>query len=105
MTRSLTMEMFSRVRCNQRTAILFLFALLISLPTQAQYVRGPRGGCYTVTKSGTKRYVDRSMCDGKGASEKSSPPSSKKYITGPRGGCYYVTASGRKQYVDHSLCQ
>ena len=23
---------------------------------------GPRGGCYTITSSGRKRYVDRSLC-------------------------------------------
>jgi hypothetical protein len=27
------------------------------------YTRGPRGGCYTFSSSGKKRYVDRRMCD------------------------------------------
>lgn len=27
------------------------------------YYTGPRGGCYTYTASGRKRYVDRSFCD------------------------------------------
>lgn len=27
------------------------------------YIRGPRGGCYTFSASGNKRYVDRSLCD------------------------------------------
>lgn len=27
------------------------------------YIRGPRGGCYTITASGRKRYVDRSLCN------------------------------------------
>lgn len=27
------------------------------------YIRGPRGGCYTFSSSGRKRYVARSMCD------------------------------------------
>ena len=27
-----------------------------------QYHRGPRGGCYTYSSSGRKRYVDRSYC-------------------------------------------
>jgi hypothetical protein len=27
------------------------------------YTRGPRGGCYTISKSGNKRYVDRSLCN------------------------------------------
>jgi hypothetical protein len=26
------------------------------------YIRGPRGGCYYYTRSGRKRYVERSMC-------------------------------------------
>lgn len=29
----------------------------------SRYIRGPRGGCYTFTKSGNKRYVDRSLCN------------------------------------------
>ena len=28
----------------------------------SQYILGPRGGCYTLTSGGNKRYVDRSMC-------------------------------------------
>lgn len=27
------------------------------------YIRGPRGGCYTFTSSGNKRYVPRSLCN------------------------------------------
>jgi hypothetical protein len=27
------------------------------------YIRGPRGGCFTYSKSGNKRYVDRSLCN------------------------------------------
>ncbi len=27
------------------------------------YTRGPRGGCYTFSASGKKRYVDRSLCN------------------------------------------
>jgi len=27
------------------------------------YIRGPRGGCYYVSSSGRKVYVDRSMCN------------------------------------------
>jgi hypothetical protein len=27
------------------------------------YIRGPRGGCYTYSKSGRKKYVDRSLCN------------------------------------------
>jgi hypothetical protein len=31
--------------------------------TNSQYIRGPRGGCYTFSSSGRKRYVDRSLCN------------------------------------------
>lgn len=27
------------------------------------YIRGPRGGCYYITGSGRKQYVDRSLCN------------------------------------------
>jgi hypothetical protein len=27
------------------------------------YIRGPRGGCYYISSSGSKVYVDRSMCN------------------------------------------
>lgn len=30
---------------------------------RSRYIRGPRGGCYTYSSSGRKRYVDRSLCD------------------------------------------
>lgn len=87
-------------------------------PTEAtaQYYTGPRGGCYTLTKSGNKRYVDRSMCLGQTGSMKaeqkieedqskvrSSVPQSR-YHVGPRGGCYTISANGNKRYVDRSLC-
>ncbi|EUJ11279.1 hypothetical protein Meth11DRAFT_2119 [Methylophilaceae bacterium 11] len=32
-------------------------------PSSSSYFRGPRGGCYTYSKSGNKRYVDRSLCN------------------------------------------
>jgi hypothetical protein len=28
----------------------------------SRYILGPRGGCYTITASGSKRYVDKSLC-------------------------------------------
>lgn len=34
-----------------------------SNPSSNGYIRGPRGGCYTFSKSGNKRYVDRSLCN------------------------------------------
>lgn len=71
------------------------------------YYTGPRGGCYTKTASGNKRYVDRSLCAPSTAkpAPQTPPDNGKRYIRGPRGGCYYITASGSKRYVDHSFCQ
>jgi hypothetical protein len=34
-----------------------------SYSTSSGYYRGPRGGCYTYSSSGRKRYVDRSLCN------------------------------------------
>jgi hypothetical protein len=31
--------------------------------SSGSYIRGPRGGCYTYSASGRKRYVDRSLCN------------------------------------------
>jgi len=41
-----------------------LFLALFAQPAEGQYYMGSRGGCYTLTRSGNKRYVDRSMCTG-----------------------------------------
>lgn len=38
-------------------------ARAISSGASRRYRRGPRGGCYTYSSSGSKRYVDRSYCD------------------------------------------
>jgi hypothetical protein len=64
------------------------------------YQTGPRGGCFYLSGSGSKVYVDRSFCG-----NRSSPnPRPQGYIRGPRGGCYYINGSGNKTYVDRSLC-
>ena len=34
-----------------------------SAEAEREYHRGPRGGCYTYSVSGKKRYVDRSLCN------------------------------------------
>lgn len=36
---------------------------LKSETTSSKYIRGPRGGCYYINSSGSKEYVDRSLCD------------------------------------------
>jgi len=72
------------------------------------YIEGPRGGCYYLSASGNKVYVDRSLC-GSSSTEIApvtipSLPSSGGYIRGPRGGCYRYSRTGKKVYVDRSLC-
>ena len=81
---------------------VMVLVLGLAFAAEAQYVRGPRGGCYTFSASGRKRYVERSLCDPKGSAR---PSDSSRYHRGPRGGCYKITASGNKQYVDRSLCR
>jgi len=79
-----------------------LIALLIAvIALAAPYQRGARGGCYTVSKSGAKRYVDRSFCAAKAVVRPPNP----RFFRGPRGGCYTLSANGGKRYVDRSLCQ
>jgi len=88
--------------------VALAIVLVFSTASEAQYIRGPRGGCYTFSKSGRKRYVDRSMCDRStksGESSGSSGSTASPYHLGPRGGCYKITASGNRRYVDRSLCK
>ena len=33
-----------------------------NVETGKAYILGPRGGCFFVTASGSKKYVDRSLC-------------------------------------------
>ena len=79
-----------------------------------KYYIGPKGGCYYLTASGKKTYVDKKLCgtvnaplspagilDAPAASESKG---SRTYIMGPKGGCYYINGSGKKTYVDRSLC-
>lgn len=98
-------------------------------PAPRQLHVGPRGGCYYITDSGDKEYVDRSACAGAvkdvhraSDSPRVDPPAPlllpeavpaerprpapppRQLRVGPRGGCYYVTDSGDKEYVDRSEC-
>lgn len=88
------------------------------LPPRELHV-GPRGGCYYVSDSGDKTYVDRSECAGISAPAApepllSSPSGSssqgprrsggRQLHVGPRGGCYYINRNGNKTYVDRSEC-
>ncbi len=93
-----------------RIALLACLSMLVTAPAQSQtYHLGPRGGCYTTTASGTKRYVDHSLCSpatvsGSNQQAVPRPFASAKYMRGPRGGCYTLTPNGNKRYVDRSLC-
>ena len=91
-------------------SLVIAFMLTVIVDAHA-YIRGPRGGCYTLSASGAKRYIDRSLCDGQEPTSQATTLESTRsslssgYIRGPRGGCYTVTASGNKRYVNRSLCQ
>lgn len=81
---------------------------------------GPRGGCYYISDSGSKRYVDRAACRRAGGSAAPEPLTAigsgsagggsrrsgggRQLHVGPRGGCYYINGSGNKTYVDRSEC-
>ena len=47
-----------------------------------QYVQGPRGGCYEITKSGGKKSVNRSLCADGSAAKKEAPaaPAGKQTV-------------------------
>jgi hypothetical protein len=55
----------------------FLASLLLVLATTqilaAQYITGPRGGCYTIGRTGRKNYVDRSFCAAPPSVESAQP--------------------------------
>ena len=48
----------------RRTGSAVVLALLLwtCCALSQTYHLGPRGGCYTITASGSKRYVDKSLC-------------------------------------------
>jgi hypothetical protein len=82
-------------------ALPLLAAMMVALtilPAFAQYITGPRGGCYYINRNGNKTYVDRSFCSN------TAKRSTGRYIRGPRGGCYYINRNGNKTYVARSLC-
>lgn len=93
------------------------------------YMMGTKGGCYYLTASGKKSYVDKKFCENAPAAsdskekkeikhvpeqpkalpdKKTAPGKSssdeRTYIKGERGGCYYINSSGKKTYVDKEKC-
>lgn len=79
-----------------------------STSSKGPYIEGPRGGCYYYSASGTKVYVDRSLCGASSAEvapvTSTNTPASGGYNRGPRGGCYRYSRTGKKVYVDRSRC-
>jgi len=78
-------------------------------------VKGPKGGCYYLTKSGNKQYVDRSCCTSisTSGSNNISPSQNNSgcgnykgnaLSKGSKGGCYYINRNGNKTYVERHLC-
>lgn len=63
-----------------------------NLKEEKNCIKGPRGGLYVVTPSGSKDYSACSKDSHKSKKE-------KELIKGPRGGTYYITESGSKVYV------
>ncbi|MCK9515230.1 MAG: DUF4124 domain-containing protein [Ottowia sp.] len=66
---------------------------------------GPRGGRYTLTKSGRKNYLPQ-------PAEAAGPPgatpqqanAAPQIHVGPRGGCYTMGSTGRKNYLPREQC-
>lgn len=66
---------------------------------------GPRGGRYTLTKSGRKNYLPQ-------PAEDTDPPratpqqvkAAPQIHVGPRGGCYTMGSTGRKSYLPREQC-
>ncbi|HMT54646.1 MAG TPA: hypothetical protein PKD16_16315 [Saprospiraceae bacterium] len=78
-------------------------------------IKGPKGGCYYISDTGKKQYVDRSCCqslgiitDNKQISNRNSKGcgfyKNKPLIKGSKGGCYYINRNGNKTYVEKHLC-
>ena len=64
----------SALRMTRVPLLSLALATIASMSAQSpQYVQGPRGGCYEVTKSGSKKSVDRSLC-GASAPAKTNGP-------------------------------
>lgn len=91
--------------------------------TKRVYQTGSRGGCYYLSPSGKKNYVDKKFCQNSSSSNTSNnsnnssnsnttnnssngstTPTDSKYIKGSKGGCYYINSKGKKTYVDREKC-
>lgn len=95
--------------------VIALLAFFLASPVLAQYFRGPRGGCYTITRSGAKRYVDRSLCEETPAAssaraqasvapEASTPRALHVRLADDQGRCFELYKDWSWAMVDPSRC-
>ncbi len=70
--------------------LLIGLVALTGLTAQTQYVRGPKGGCYEVTKDG-KKAVKRALCDS------ASVPQAKSTDVTPMPGSHPQTQPNTKE--------
>lgn len=100
----------------RRVWFVLLLGASLASPAISQYIRGPRGGCYVITQSGAKRYVDRSLCE-----SPSTPPAARAgsvgrqegahakilhaRISGAGGECFELYSDGTWAAVRESLCE
>lgn len=96
-------------------AAILLPALFLEGSAFGQYVTGPRGGCYTITRSGAKRYVDRSLCQQSlpgtpansrvvGASSNEQPKVLYIRLTDDQGRCFELYKDWSWAIVDSIRC-
>lgn len=72
-------------------------------PTGQTIHVGPRGGRYTLTKSGRKAYLPKPAADA-GTPAPNPAPATSDIHMGPRGGCYTLGSTGRKNYLPREHC-
>jgi hypothetical protein len=78
----------------------------------AQYIRGPRGGCYTIIRSCNKRYIDRSFCEDRPAEKAAASESRlagrerslKLRLKDKDGSCYELYSDRTWAIVPSALC-
>lgn len=95
-----------------RTFVAAALLAVNAVEIAAQYIRGPRGGCYTITRSGNKRYVDRSLCEDRPAEKAAASESRltgrerslKLRLKDKDGSCYELYSDRTWAIVPWALC-
>lgn len=95
-----------------RTFVAAAILAFSAVEIAAQYIRGPRGGCYIITRSGNKRYVDRSLCEDrpaeKAATSETRLAGSKRplklRLKDKDGSCYELYSDRTWAIVPSALC-